>query len=54
MIGNFLGYFEKPHSYVKTSLTTFWETFGKTSLLRKNCIGYFLGNFWNDMGYFLL
>ena len=29
MIGNFLGYFEKPHSYVKTTLATFWATFGK-------------------------
>ena len=29
MIGNFLGYFEKPHSYVKTALATFWATFGK-------------------------
>ena len=23
MIGNFLGYFDKPHSYVKTALATF-------------------------------
>ena len=30
MIGNFLGYFEKPHSYVKkTTLATSWATFGK-------------------------
>ena len=29
MIGNFLGYFEKPHSYVKTALATFLATFGK-------------------------
>ena len=29
MIGNFLGYFEKPHSYVKTALATFWATFGE-------------------------
>ena len=29
MIGNFLGYFEKPHSYAKTALGTFWATFGK-------------------------
>ena len=33
MIGNFLGYFEKPHSYVKTELATFWATFGKIGLL---------------------
>ena len=26
MIGNFLGYFEQPHSYVKTALATFWST----------------------------
>ena len=32
MIGNFLGYFEKSHSYFKTAfaLATFWVTFGKT------------------------
>ena len=36
MMANFLGNFEKPHSY------------------EKNCIGYFLGNFWNKLGYFLL
>ena len=30
MIGNFLGYFEKTHSYVKkTTLATSWATFGK-------------------------
>ena len=29
MIGNFFGYFEKPHSYLKTALATFWATFGK-------------------------
>ena len=29
MIGNFLGFFEKPHSYAKTALATFWATFGK-------------------------
>ena len=29
MIGNFLGYFEKPHSFAKTSLATFRATFGK-------------------------
>ena len=34
MIGNFLGYFEKPHSYGKTDLATVWVTFGK--------MGYFL------------
>ena len=34
MIGNFLGYFEKPHSYVKTALATFGQ------LLEK--LGYFL------------
>ena len=31
MIGNFLGNFEKPHSYGKTAVATFWatlETFG--------------------------
>ena len=33
MIGNFLGHFEKPHSYVKTALATFWATFGKIGLL---------------------
>ena len=30
MIGNFLGYFEKHHSCVKTALATFWATFGKS------------------------
>ena len=25
----FLGYFEKPHSYVKTAVATSWVTFGK-------------------------
>ena len=29
MVGNFLGYFEKPHFYVKTALATFKATFGK-------------------------
>ena len=29
MIGNFLGYFEKTHSYVKTALATFWATLEK-------------------------
>ena len=29
MIGSFLGYFEKPHSCVKTALVTFGATFGK-------------------------
>ena len=33
MIGNFLGYFEKHHSCVKTALATFWATFGKIGLL---------------------
>ena len=33
MIGNFLGYFDKSHSNVKTALTTFWATFGKIGLL---------------------
>ena len=33
MIGNFLGYFEKPHSHVKTALATFWALFGKVSQL---------------------
>ena len=28
MMANFLGYFEKPHSYDKTALATFWATFG--------------------------
>ena len=28
IIGNFLGYFEKTHSYVKTAVATFWATFG--------------------------
>ena len=32
MIGNVLGYFEKPHSYVKTVLATFWATFAKIGL----------------------
>ena len=32
---NFLGYFEKTHSYVKTALATFWATFG-------NKLSYFL------------
>ena len=34
IISNFLGYFEKPHSYVKTALATSWVTW-------KN-LGYFL------------
>ena len=29
MIGNFLDYFENPHSYVITALVTFGATFGK-------------------------
>ena len=29
MIGNFLGYFEKPHSYVKTASTTLGQLFEK-------------------------
>ena len=29
MIGNFLGYFEKPDSYVNTAASTFWTTFGE-------------------------
>ena len=33
MNGHFLGYFENPHSYVKTALATFWPTFGKIGLL---------------------
>ena len=28
IIGNVLGYFVKPHSYVKTVVATFWATFG--------------------------
>ena len=28
MIGNFLGYFEKPHFYLSTAASTFWATFG--------------------------
>ena len=28
IIGNFLGYFEYPHSYVKTAVATFWATLG--------------------------
>ena len=28
-IGNFLGYFEKPHSDVKTALASYWATFGE-------------------------
>ena len=34
-----------------------WQLFGlfwKISLWCKNCIGYFLGNFWQKMGYFFL
>ena len=34
-------------------LATF-ALFWKTSLLRKNCCGFCLGNFWNHLGYFLL
>ena len=30
MIGNFLGYFEKPHCDLKTALATFWATLRKT------------------------
>ena len=33
MIGNFLGYFEKPHSNVKTALATFRASLGKIGLL---------------------
>ena len=29
MIGNFFGYFEKPHSHVKTAMATFWAIFRK-------------------------
>ena len=29
IIGNFLAYFEKPHTCTKTALATFWATFGK-------------------------
>ena len=28
MIGNFLGDVEKPHSYVKTAVATFWNHLG--------------------------
>ena len=28
MIGNFLGNFEKSHSYLKTAVATSWVTFG--------------------------
>ena len=28
MIGNFLGNVKKPHSYVKTTVATFWKTIG--------------------------
>ena len=28
MIGNFLGNVEKPDSYIKTAVATFWATFG--------------------------
>ena len=40
MIGNFLGYFEKPHSYVKTALATFCATFGKIGLLFTHTSGH--------------
>ena len=30
MIINFLGYFEKPHFYVKTAVATYWVTFGNS------------------------
>ena len=33
MIGNFLGYFEKPHSYAKTALGTFGQLLEKIGLL---------------------
>ena len=33
LIDNFLGYFEKPHSYVKTQSANFWATFAKFGLL---------------------
>ena len=33
MFGNFLGYFEKPHSNVQNALATCWATFGKNRLL---------------------
>ena len=29
VLGNFLGYFEKPHSDVKTALASYWATFGE-------------------------
>ena len=41
LIDNFLGYFEKPHSYAKTALATFWATFGeKIGLLFTPSSGY--------------
>ena len=39
IIGNLLGYFEKPHSYVKTALATFWATVGKN-------LATFISNIW--------
>ena len=33
MISNFLANFEKPHSYAKTALVTFWVTFEKIGQL---------------------
>ena len=40
MIGNFLGYFEKPHSFVKTALATLRATFGKNGLLFTSTSGH--------------
>ena len=44
MIGNCLGYFEKPHSYVKTSLASLGATFGKNWAT-------FYANIWSHCAY---
>ena len=40
MNGKILGYFEKPHAYVKLELATFWPTFGKIGLLFTSTYGH--------------
>ena len=49
IIGNFLGYFENHHSYLKTADANFWATFG-------NIWATFYSNWWRALfqGMFLL
>ena len=41
IISNFLGYFEKPHNYIKTATATSWVTFG-------NIWATFYSNIWSN------